>query len=783
MTRPFFRWCGSNPGTVLSILLSLSLGIGLCVSAFALLNGIFLQPLPYSAPESLVQIGKIGSGAGLRQIPPSELGLIESRKQLFDQVAAYTEMDFDLSSSENGSVLSTRVQGAVVEPRIFPLLGVPPSLGRWLGTDDRDTVVLSQRLWATRFGKSETALGSRLEINRRRYLVVGIMPEAFSFPEEAEAWVPGALDAAAVANVGAPIYQYVDVVARLAAQVSPADAREVLKSDESTAGLGVEELKTSIVGTDWRILVVLFVSVLLVLSAAVANSTSLLMARASAKERDFAVRAALGASRAKLMLEAFREPGILTLLSGLAGLALGSAAVRLVGSAGFDLPRLNEVRVGSSEIVFGVLVALVAALLPCIASTVHLLSVDANAWLRSTGRASGRSFAAGKAQAFAIVLQTSMALILFYGLVLTSYSFHQLWSLDLGFARDHLATVRLTLTGDRYRLPEQRTRLFEQVVADIHSLPGFLGVSAIDSPPVSGGGFRALFRVVGQTYDDKDLPAALCLSVMGDYFRTMHIDVLQGRAFGSGADSEAQPTAIVDESFVRRHLSGVDPLDQSVELNGVSHHIVGVVRSVQTAPLGSASPAQIYVPYQQSPFAWFSMQLLTRTEGDPSAAVGMVRQRIRSFDPDIPLDSLQTMDNRLSRALAPRRLTAFLLAAFSLITLLLTAFGIYSLLSYFVEEHRSELGVRMALGAGQKRILGFIAGKALRWVLAGIPVGIAGAYFLGHYLDQLLYNISPESPFAFLLAAQALLLVALFACLLPALRASKRSAMDAILDR
>ena len=809
--RYSIRMLRKNPGFAVVAVIALALGIGATSAIFSVINAVLLRPLPFKDPAGLVRIwGKIDkAGIPKNWISQPELLDLKEQNQTFEDIAAYESGGANLSGSGD----PVRVNMASVSASLFPILGIQASVGRtFLEEEDKpgnDKVVLvGNALWRSRFGADPSLIGQTLALSGTSYTVIGIMPAGFQFPDQDDLWVPLAIDIANLDNRG---NHGLEVVARLKPGVTPPQAQADLTNIAATLeqrypnnygdsgwGLYPVSMLDELVGNVRPALYVLLGAVGFVLLIACANVANLLLARASAREKEVAIRAAMGARRGRLIQQLLTESVILAAIGTTLGLALAYLGVKLFVTVGpSEIPRIQEIGLDARVVGFSVLMAVVTGIAFGLAPAIQISKPDLHDSLKEGGR--GSTSGRHRLRNVLVVSEVAIALVLLAGAGLMIKSFQRLLQVNMGFRTEKTLTLRLTIPPTTYKENAQIAGFYRQLLDKVKALPGVESAGAISHLPLSGSYSSGSTAVEGADTDEtlksfQGIPyiEADRRSVSPDYFSTMGIALKAGRLFTDADNESAPPVAVVDESFQRRFWpngSAVgkrfiarfnNPNDiQWGQIVGVVAHVrhYGVDQVKQFA-LGQEGREQAYFPYPQRPSN--RMYLAIKTSVEPLSLTSAVRGAVLSLDRDVPLYQVKTMDQLVTTSLAQRQLNMILFAAFSAIAMILAAVGIYGVMSYSVTQRTHEIGIRTALGAQQRSVLGLVVRQGMTLALAGIGIGLAFAVALTRLMTTLLFGVSATDPITFAAISVILTGVALVACLVPARRATKVDPMVAL---
>lgn len=771
--------------------LTLALGIGANTAIFTVVNAVLLRPLPYPQSDRLLLLYntnlKRASGRGPFSL--MRLGQLRSEARSFSNLAGFCNETFNLTGVEQPEQL----QAARVSAGFLQTLGVHPILGRdFLPEEDREgaspVVMLSYGLWQRRFGENPDVIGSSLTLDSQAHTVIGILPPGLDQP------APG-LDLLATNLAAFSLFTrdqvrlgagYISVIARLRPGVSGQLAQaelDVLNRQylRQNAGMVDADPDALLVGSPLRgILVDNVKPALLVLCAAIgavlliacANVASLLLARATGRRKEFAVRAALGASRADLIRQLLAESLALSLASGILGLALAFAAIRLVGRINqLNLPRTGEIHMDWETLAFTLLVSIITAVFFGLIPSIQASKPDLNLILRESGRGAAGSLRRSRARGLLVIGQVAVSMILLIAASLLLRSFLKLQQVDPGFDPRNVLTMQVTLPNAKYPTNPQKNAFFREALRHISATPGVISTGIMLWLPLNASVVVPIQVVGDAVLPFGKRPLAYWQSVTPDYFRTLGTRLVRGRFFTEHDNESSSGAAIVNESLARRFWPNQDPIGKQliVARAELREEVVGVVADVKTSALDSDAGGELYSPYPQRP--WPGMILAVKTSGNPMSMSSAVRKQIAQVDGDLPITAVRSMEDVVSESFEQRQMTLWLLGAFAATALILAAIGIYGLLAYSVEQRRQEMGIRRALGARPADILSLVLREGLGLTLAGIAAGLAGAFLIGRAQEALLYHVSPTDPIIYVGMALLFLAVALIASYLPARRA------------
>ena len=773
--------------------ITLALGIGANSAIFSVVNAVLLRPLPYPESERLVQFDGVNPHAGITQSNMSvpDFADWQSQNQVFERMAGMVTGGSLLVSGDE----TERVRSAGVTADFFPLMRVGAAQGRVLQSDDsqkgRDSVVvLSYGLWQRRFGSDPNIVGRNVKLGGKETTVVGIMPVGFDFPARSELWVPFTLDPVAERRDN----RYLNVITRLKPNVTLAQAQAQMDAinqklaqsyveTNSSWSVRLTSLQDRLVGSMRSSLLVLLGAVAFVLLIACANVANLLLARATVRQKEIAVRAALGASRFRIIRQLLTESVLLSLIGGGVGFLLSLWLTKLLISLSPpNSPRFDEIRPDARVFAFTLGLTLITGLVFGLAPALQSARVDLNERLKEAGRGSGGA-SHNRVRSLMMVSEIALSFMLLVGAGLLIKSFMHLRDVSPGFNPANVLSVRISIPSAKYAQGEPRTQVLRQVEEHIKSLPGVQSAGAVLSLPLGGDTLN-----VGRSYIREGRPAtpeesrnASYLVATPDYFRTLNIPLLNGRLLTDQDTEQTAKVVVVNDSMARQLWPGESPVGKRITIwrdEKFPREIVGVVGDTR-ASLDTEAGSQMYVPYAQDS-NWTGMSLVIRTNTEATSLTSGVRNQIRSVDKGIPLFNVKTMDDVLAISVGPRRTPMVLLTAFAGVALLLAMIGIYGVTSYHVTQRTQEIGIRMALGAQRKDVLKLILKGGMILALVGVGVGLAGAFALTRLLDSLLFGVKPTDVVTFIVVGLCLLGTALLACYLPARKATKVDPLKAL---
>ncbi len=797
------RLLAKNPGFTLIAVLTLGLGIGANTAIFSLVHTVLLKPLAFANPDELVMVWEDASFANfpLNTPAPANYADWKAQNQVFEDMAATEERSFNIT----GDGEPERVSAYGVTENFFPLLGVQPALGRVFTTEDdrpeaSPVVILSHGLWQRRYGGEPSILNRDILLNGQSFTVIGVMPAGFQFRDRLiSMWVPIAFTAEDLANRGG---HYLAVLARLKKGVTLTEAQADMKTvmariaqdnPNETAngrlGVVVQSLREQLTGDVSQLLVVLLVAVGFVLLIACANIASLLLSRAINRQREIAVRAALGANRWRIARQLLTESLLLAGAGSLVGLVLAwwsfNFLSRLIPQG---IALTSNLQLDRQALGFTLVVALATGILFGLIPALQASKVDLNEMLKqSVGRA-GTSARSHRLRSALVIGEVALAFVLLVGAGLLIQTFLKLYNQYAGLEPESVLSLRTVLPRNKYPDHQRRTNFYDQVLARVSALPGVTSVAYTTSVPLAWKGGTSGFYPEGQSEPDASLSYdANHRQISADYFKAVGIPIKQGRHFDAGDNLQSLPVVIINETMARQFWPNENALGKRFKLNGPDSPtpwmtIVGIVADVRQMGVDVPVKAEMYMPYQQvRTQPWFAPRdMVVRTAGEPMSLVAAIRNEIRAVDAEQPISTVMTLDEVLEEEVAARRIGMILLTTFAGLALLLASLGIYGVIYYFVLQHTQELGVRMALGAQPRDILGLVLKKGMRLTLAGVGLGLLSAVALTRWMASLLYEVRAYDPLTFAALALFLTGVAFLACWLPARRAMKTDPMTAL---
>jgi len=783
------RMIVKKPGFSLIAIATLALGIGASTAIFSVVNGVLLRPLPYKDPGRIMTVWQNDHLRGLdrQKISPANFLDYKERNQVFETMAALRPYGFDYTSQGEPET----IQSWLVTDGFFQIVGTNALQGRTFLPEEftpgkQKVVLLSHGLWKRRFGSNPNMVGQSMLLDGEPFTVVGILPPEFHFTDKREMMIPAVFSEGEKKRRSAT---YLYVFGRLKPGVTKeqADANlnsiagELAQQYPQTNGqleMATVALPDQLLGDVRPALLILLGAVGLLLLIACVNVANLLLVRGAQRAREFAIRAALGATRRHLVRQLLIEDILLALLGGIAGLLLGWAALMFLAFSPGILPRIDQIHIDGAVLAFALGISLVTTLIFGLLPVIHFSKPDLQRTLKEGGRTATSSVLQHRVRRILVVSQLALALVLLIGAGLLTRSFIRLLRIDPGFSADNVLTLQVHV----YNLnpePQQQVAYFDQVLERVTSLPGVQSAGAVSAPPFVGEGSIEIdnpFVIEGrQPPPAGQEPTAYHTVVTSDYFRTLSIPVLNGRTFTRTDSQQSLPVAVINSTMARRFWENENPVGKRITLRWsnqpLTAEIVGVAGDVLHTGLDSNPRPEIFLHLPQAPFG--SMTFVVRTQSDPLALLPAIKKEVWSVNKDQPIYSIKTEEQLISASLGERRFSLFLIGLFGVVSLVLAGVGLYGLISISTSQRTQEIGVRIALGAQSSSILKMVMGEGLLLALLGVAVGVGGSLLLTRFLSKMLFGITPTDPFTFAFISSVLVLVALLASYIPARRATR----------
>lgn len=785
------RTLAKNRGFTAVAVLTLALGIGMNAAIFSVVNGVLLKPLPFPQADRLVRLQQVETSNGASEPGPVSSPNLEdwrARRRQFADMAGYFYREGMSGTDLTGEGQPQRVATAFVTPGFWGTLAVNPQLGRVprddemvRGSNDR-LVVLSYEYWQRQFGGAPSVIGKRVTLGGASYEIVGVMPRAFHFPTpRVEMFIPySTIPDNSIPHIR-PV-RVLEAIGRMKPGVTLAQASsemnqitrglsEQYPENKNLGAAAVTPLQDAMVGRVRTTLFVLLGAVGFVLLIAAVNLASLMLARATTRERELAIRVALGAERSRIIRQLFTESLVLAALGGALGILIAQFGGQLlVRMASGQLPRAEDVGLDYTVLGFTVLVSLVTGIAFGLVPAIRASRPELQQSLREGSRSS--TIGSGGLRSALVVAEVALALILVVGAGLMTRSFVKLLEIDLGFQPEHRVALNFSINTERHSTPAELRETYRQMLEKVRQVPGVIAAGAIRDLPFRGDGESISFLTPGMDPATQDKPQATLMFTSDGFFNAMGIPLIAGRDLSQQDRQDAPLVFVVNQSFAKKYLGGRNPIGQLLSLGDTSRYpIVGLVGDVRQGAVDESPTPRIYV----SAYQIFRVRtnLVARTQGEPTAMIKRIEEAVRSVDPQQTITSSFTLDDAVSEAVARPRLLTVLLGLFGVMGLVLGALGLYGVLSYLVNQRTREIGVRLALGAQPRDVLGMVVGRGLKLAGIGVVVGLIGALALTRLMQGVLYGVTATDPLTFFGVALALLAVAAFASWLPALRATR----------
>ncbi|HYP26712.1 MAG TPA: ABC transporter permease [Blastocatellia bacterium] len=795
------RVLAKSPGFTVVAVLTMALGIGANTAMFSVVYAVLLRPLPYADSDRLVILAeKSRDGDRMGAAYPNYKDWSE-RAQSFDEMAAYQGSSFNLTGVDR----PVRLQGRRVNWNFFRLLGASPQLGRSF-TDQDDspgatpTAIISHGLWKEQFGGAPDIIDSTIKVDQIQYTIIGVLPPDFEYIRRDDLYVPlglslaqktgGLLDrgnhfslfALARLKEGVPVAQANEEMKALAAQLEqeyPATNSGNSATAQSLIDVFVENVRPT--------LIILLAAVGFVLLIACVNVANLTLVRSAERQKEIAVRLALGAGRGRIVRQFLSESVLIALAGGAAGLLIGAWAVSgLMALVPPNVPRLGQVKMNETVFIFTLGVSLLTGLLFGLLPALQASGTSLQGALKEGGRSTGGSLRE-RTRKILLVAEVGLALVLLIGAGLMLRTVSRLMSVDPGFNADNLLTMRFIMAGEAYT-QDRRRNFYNECIQQVEALPGVESAALTMSLPIDGSEWQSIFIAADKPVPERaELPSASFVPISSNFFETLGIRLLKGRVFSEADVSGSPHVVVINESLAKRIWPDEDPIGKRLKQGWPEdktpwREVVGVVSDVKLNGVNRETPIQAYLPLTQEPARFVA--LIARTRGNPLAFGTTVEQTIRSLDKELPVYNTRSMDQLMGNSVGLQRLTMVLLSGFAVLALLLAAVGIYGVMSYTVTQRTHEIGIRMAMGARPRDVLMLIVGQGMVLTVIGISIGLAAAFGLARLmsslLSDLLFGVSASDPLSYAMLTAVLSAVALLACYLPARRATRVDPMVAL---
>ena len=766
------------------VLLTLALGIGANTAVFSVVNAVVLKKLPYKDSDQLVVIWEKLQQVDQVELSPEDYAVYRERSQSFSQIAASERTNFNLTGVND----PVRLEGERATANLFGTLQMAPEIGRTFTVEEDNAgarvAVLSHQLWRSRFAGDPNVVGKEISLDGRNYEVIGVMPAAFQYPapinnrKPGEIWTPRSLiseqerQSHNLLTIGRlkPEASWTsaraefDIISRARAQES--------SNPDSPHLVNLIPLPAQVGRQQRTALYVLFGAVGLVLLIACVNVANLLLALAAGRKREIALRLALGARRIHIIRQLLIESLLLSLAGGTSGLLIAIWLSSLIRTLAVNqIPRADSIAIDTSVLLFTFFISIVTGLVFGIMPSLQAARVDLNTALKESSRGSV-GVAQQRLRNTLVISEVALSLVLLAGAGLMIKSFWRLQQVDPGFDPNNLLSIEVTLPEAKYQEPARRSAFFSDALARIAALPGVKAAEVISSPPLSGRRNINVFPIEGRPEPKTiaDAPLADFRIISPDYFRTMGIAQVQGRAFENTDEATSQKVTILSAAFIRQFSGGGNLLGRRINIDGAWFTVVGIVSDVHQSGLDEDAAPHVYVSYKQ--LVPQRTGVVVRTTVDPLSLIGNIRSEIQAIDPDQPIYNVNSMMALMSEKVAPRRLNLVLLGSFAGLALLLAAIGVYGLMSNLVVQRTSEIGLRMALGACRTDVLRLVLMRGLKLALLGSVIGIGASLLFLRSMSTLLVGVTSTDPLTLLLVSLIVMSVAVVACLVPAKKAT-----------
>jgi len=803
--RYALRVLAKQPGFTAVVVLTLALGIGANTAIFSVVNAVILEPLPF--PESQRLVAVLGTDVHLadihRAVSYPDFADFRAQNRTLESVAVYDKTTLTLT----GSGEPLHIDGNFVSANLFDVLRAQPLLGRtFIASEDQPgtrAAILSHRLWTSHFGANPDIVGHPITLDAQPYVVVGVMPASFQFPltsQPPDLWITIAAEMVS-SSPDPPITSQRDVhflaaIGRLkpgvALQQADADANAIgaalEKQYPDTNGhvsLALQPEIEAMVGDIRPVLMMVLGAVGFLLLIACSNAANLLLARAAGRRREMAIRASVGAGRGRVLRQLLTESVLLALAGGLLGLLLAVwGTTLLAGLPSLQIPRLAQAGIDLRVLAFTLGVSVLTGVLFGMAPAWHASRFNLFLSLKEGGRANSESKRASRARNGLVVAQVSLAVVLLVGASLLIESMIHLTRQSPGFDPNNVMVFNLDLPDARYGKPEQSAAFFHELLTRVRALPGVQTASAVLPLPMSDDIIRTSFKIEGRPVAKSEQPRVHFRIVAQDYIQTMHIPLIAGRDFTPRDERNATQVVLINETLARRYFPNENPVGKHIQ-PGVSdsgpdkmREIVGVVGDVHHRNLWQPTDPECYVPYDQA--ALGAMNIVVRSQGEPMSLLPSIREQVRALDSELPIYKARDMRDYIESSVAQRRFTSMLVSVFAAAGLLLATVGLFGLISYSVEQRRTEIGIRVAVGAERSDIIGMVLHGGITLALVGVGVGLAGTLAISSVLKNQLFGVSATDPMTFAGVALGLVAVAAAACYIPAWRAANADPLVAL---
>jgi putative ABC transport system permease protein len=788
------RLLRKNPGFTAVAVFTLALSIGANAAIFDVVNGVLLKPLPYKDPDRIVRVFERHPRVPKFPISPANFLDYRERNEVFDGFATFTRRDLDLSLGEKPE----RLAGMSVSNGFFHLLGFEPELGRaFLPADEikgnEHVAIISHALWERSFGKDTAIVGAPITLSGMSFTIVGVMGPGLqhvggdyrSLPHggAVDVWSPLTMDPRVRTS------HFLNAIARIKPGINLEQAEaqmnviatqlEEQHPEDKDWRIQLVPLRDEIVGGAQTMLLILFGAAGFVLLIACVNIASLLLATATARQKEVAVRTALGAGRFRLIRQMLTESLLIAALGGIAGLLVAKWGIAaLVAFGPKQIPRLHMISLDWRTFAFTLTAALLTGALFGLAPALQISRVNLNESLKEGGRGASGGSRHHRLRGLLVIAEVSLAFVLLIGAGLLMRTFFYLQKVDPGFNPENVITASIDLPRSRYANAKEASTFYRELLARLAALPGVKSAGGTSDLPWTGYDENTSFGIEGRQFSDDESPSAQYHFATPEYFTTLAIPLVAGRFFTDADDADAPRVIVINKSMADRYFAGEDAVGKRVRLWGETRAIAGIVGDLKDSPGELRAKSGFFFPIAQQ--AQTDLVIAMRTQGDPLSMVAAMRSELAALDRDLPLSDIKTLDQVASAAVARTRFTLLLLSVFAGVALLLAAIGIYGVMSYAVTQRTHEIGIRVALGAQRRDVVGMVARQGLTLALTGMAAGLTAALILTRVMSSLLFGVSATDPITFAAIAGLLMIVALGACFVPARRAMKMDPMAAL---
>ncbi|HVG32962.1 MAG TPA: ABC transporter permease [Pyrinomonadaceae bacterium] len=792
------RMLGKHPGFTIVAVLAIALGIGANTTIFSCVNALLLHPFSFANQERLMVVWERIPEGGIRRgsVAPGNFVDWRDQNRVFEQMAAFSQRAFNLT--EGGE--PERVSGARVTPGFFTVLGVKPLQGRTFTEEEgqlghEQVAVIKQSLWERRFASDPNIIGRQIMIDGKSYTVVGVLAPDFNFPlNGGEIWTSLAFDPKDLADRGS---HYLQTLALLKPGISKAQAQAEIDTisrqaqqqypETNTGRTGlVEGLDETYTRGSRIYLIVLMGAVVFVLLIACANVANLLLVRATSRQKEIAVRMALGGSRWRLIRQLLTESILLSTIGGILGLLFSVWGIEFIRGGmppGFTqfIPGWDKLHLDTSVLLFTLVITLLTGAVFGLAPALQATRLNLNEALKESGKGTSSGASRNRLRSILVVAEVALSLVLLVGAGLMIRSFVHLISSNLGVNPENVLTMELSISRLKYPDEQHRVNFYEQLIGRVQNLPGVQKAAAINYVPMGRSNTSSFFRIADQPAPPKGkLPLADFQVVTNQYFEAIGTPLLQGRTFTDQDKKGSTRVLIINDRLAKRYFPAGDALGKRLIFSDEDGpvEIVGVAADVKNEDLEDEPNLTVYAPFAQQP--WWSMALVVRTNAEPTQITSAVRNEVRAMDQELPIYNVKTMQQVIDETVSPKRLATYMLGFFAFAALILAAIGIYAVMAYSVTSRTHEIGIRMALGAQPRDIIRLIVGHGLFLTLIGVVLGLLGAFGLTRVMTEMLSGVTATDPLTFIALPLVLSAIALLACLIPARRATKVDPMIAL---